>query len=278
MEEKKKKKKSLEELLWRWFLIIFGIALIQELQRWPTFKNFNLEMTASFLFLSTLFLINWTQLQKKILIIFIFLSSFLLFLFLYTKDFLPYPLAKWNIVSVLILYSGLILGLLLSSSKQIFFEKHPSQLLKSLLWFIVLSTVVFPLLIWLNHYFQDWFFHRRYILRNNFSLEATFFQHFFFIALPEEFFFRGYLQEQLNKIYGRPFKLLGAQVGHGLWICSAIFALSHSLIALQWWHFAIFFPAMAFGWLREKTGAITSSALFHAASNTFAIWVGYHYL
>jgi len=89
----------------------------------------------------------------------------------------------------------------------------------------------------------------------------------FYIALPEEFFFRGYLQTRLNQIFGKPCRLLGAETGWGLFLASLIFMIFHLVIGLNVWNAAIFVPALIFGWLREKTGSITASTVFHAMCN-----------
>lgn len=97
------------------------------------------------------------------------------------------------------------------------------------------------------------------------------------IALPEEFFFRGYFLGRLNQVYGRTWRLLGASFGPGLFISSFLFAMSHTIIQYQWWQIFIFFPALAFGWLKERTGTILAPILFHALCNFFAQWVAVHY-
>lgn len=91
--------------------------------------------------------------------------------------------------------------------------------------------------------------------------------HLFFVAIPEEFFYRGYLQSRLDEVLGRPWTVFGARLGWG-WIATcAIFAAGHSIVQFQWWHFAIFFPSLAFGWLRARTGHAVAGALFHAWCN-----------
>lgn len=91
--------------------------------------------------------------------------------------------------------------------------------------------------------------------------------HLFFVAIPEEMFYRGYLQSRLDEAFGKPWRLFGAQVGPGLLFASVIFAFGHSIVQLQWWHFAIFFPSLVFGWMRARTDQIVAGALFHAWSN-----------
>jgi len=158
-----------------------------------------------------------------------------------------------------------------------FFESSWGQLARSIGWFLLVSAVIFPLLEIANRYYQDWFLHRRYLGGNFKGLaNAALFQ-LLLVALPEEFFFRGYMQYQFDRIWPKKWRLLGVRVGWSLVITSLIFAFSHSLIHRQWWHFSIFFPALVFGWLREKTNAITASILFHALSNVYSFWVMANY-
>lgn len=154
-----------------------------------------------------------------------------------------------------------------------FFETSWAQLAKSLGWFFVVSLAIFPVIEFGNRYFQDIFFHRRYLGGHYQGILNTATFHVLLVALPEEFFFRGYMQYQLDRFFGKPWNFLGTQVGWSLPLTSLIFAFSHSLIHQQWWHFSIFFPALVFGWLREKTGAITASVLFHALCNVYSFWV-----
>jgi len=93
--------------------------------------------------------------------------------------------------------------------------------------------------------------------------------HLAVVALPEEFFYRGYLMGRLDDIFRGRIGLLGARVGGGLLIQAALFALGHFLMDLNPSRLAVFFPALAFGWLRARTGGIAAPVLFHAASNVF---------
>lgn len=91
--------------------------------------------------------------------------------------------------------------------------------------------------------------------------------HVFFVALPEEFFYRGYLQSRLDEGFGLKWRVFGADVGWGWIITCLIFAFGHSIVVVQWWHFAIFFPSLIFGWMRARTGGVVAGALFHAFCN-----------
>lgn len=93
----------------------------------------------------------------------------------------------------------------------------------------------------------------------------------FFVAVPEEFFYRGYFQTRLNEVYPRRFTLFGTQLGMGAVVANLFFAFGHSVVVFQWWHFATFFPGMVFAWMRERTGGVTAGALFHALCNVTVI-------
>lgn len=91
--------------------------------------------------------------------------------------------------------------------------------------------------------------------------------HLFFVAIPEELFYRGYMQSRLDQAFPPRWRLLGAKVGPGWLLTCLLFAFGHSLVDVQWWHFAIFFPSLVFGWMRARTGGILAGAFFHAWSN-----------
>ncbi|MDC0715190.1 MXAN_2755 family glutamic-type intramembrane protease [Stigmatella sp. ncwal1] len=90
----------------------------------------------------------------------------------------------------------------------------------------------------------------------------------FVVALPEEFFYRGYMQSRLRDAWPQGRKVLGARLGPAFWVTAALFALGH-LAIFQAWRLAVFFPALLFGWMRERTGTVLGAALFHAACNLY---------
>jgi hypothetical protein len=90
----------------------------------------------------------------------------------------------------------------------------------------------------------------------------------FVVALPEEFFYRGYMQTRLRDAWPGGRKVLGARLGPAFWITAVLFALGH-LAIFQAWRLSVFFPALLFGWMRERSGTIAGAALFHAACNLY---------
>jgi len=99
----------------------------------------------------------------------------------------------------------------------------------------------------------------------------------FVIALPEEAFYRGYLQSRLDGVWPPTLGVLGARVGPGLLAASIIFALGHVATVQLPARLAVFFPALLFGWLRARTGGIGASVLFHALCNVYSQMLGRGY-
>lgn len=87
------------------------------------------------------------------------------------------------------------------------------------------------------------------------------------VALPEEVFFRGYLYQRLEARYPSRRRFLGANLGPAIWLTSALFAVGHVLVDLDPRRLAVFFPGMAFGWMRARSGSIAAGVLYHALCN-----------
>jgi hypothetical protein len=98
------------------------------------------------------------------------------------------------------------------------------------------------------------------------------------IALPEEAFYRGYLQTALDKSLPQRISLWGARIGPALPLTSAIFALGHLLTDVNPTRLAVFFPSLVFGFLRARTGGIGSALLFHAMCNVLSWYLSQSYL
>lgn len=87
------------------------------------------------------------------------------------------------------------------------------------------------------------------------------------VALPEEVFFRGWLQGRLNRMIGLRFRLFGARIGPGLFIAAAVFAGFHLLYRPSPSRLLVFFPGLLFGLYRERTKSVAVPILTHAAAN-----------
>ena len=99
--------------------------------------------------------------------------------------------------------------------------------------------------------------------------------HLGIVALPEEWFFRGYLQTRLDERWGTPWSLWGADLGWGFIASALFFALLHPILLPGFHRLLVFFPALLFGYLRARTGNIGAAVVIHATSNLLlAILVG----
>jgi len=97
------------------------------------------------------------------------------------------------------------------------------------------------------------------------------------IALPEEAFYRGYLQSALDEAWPQRIRILGASVGPAILVTSALFALGHLATEFHPNRLGVFFPSLLFGWLRARTGGVGASIVFHALCNVFADYIAKSY-
>ncbi len=139
----------------------------------------------------------------------------------------------------------------------------------SVFWVLLLCAIVFPPF-WFGF---KWFWHARmpFVLS---APRSPWFEEIagqlLVVALPEEAFFRGYLQTELDAAWGRRFRLFGAELGLGWLVSAIIFAVGHWLTTPIPTRLAVFFPALLFGWLRARSRGVGAGVLFHALCNLFS--------
>lgn len=146
---------------------------------------------------------------------------------------------------------------------------------RALGWAALLVAIAFPPF-WFGYRWW-WHPHHAFHMRWPPSLFDEIAGQLVVIALPEEAFFRGYLQTSLDRAWPPRLRILGADVGPGLLVSAAIFALGHLLTIRHPARLAVFFPALIFGWLRARTGGVGTGVLFHAACNLFSALLGRSY-
>jgi uncharacterized protein len=138
---------------------------------------------------------------------------------------------------------------------------------KSIVWFLIASLAIFPVFYLGAAAGATKLLHLTFRLTIPAHFWPLFLGQLLLVALPEEWFFRGYFQAKMNRVFGRKWKLFGAEFGPGFFITALVFALAHLLGGQTWDRLLVFFPALVFGWLREKTGSLAAPVLFHFASN-----------
>ncbi len=91
------------------------------------------------------------------------------------------------------------------------------------------------------------------------------------VALPEEAFFRGYLQTGLSDLEKKRRRVLGVELAPGAWMLQAsLFAATHFMVEPHPARLAVFFPALLFGWTRAWRGGIGAALALHAMSNLYS--------
>ena len=136
----------------------------------------------------------------------------------------------------------------------------------ALAWALLLAALTFPLFfIGYRIWFQK---------TGPFALHMTWrgfvenaFGQLLLVALPEEAFYRGYLQTAFDRAFPRKIRVIGARVGIGVLASSAIFALGHVVTLPVVSRLSVFFPSLLFGWLRARTRGIGAGCAYHAMCN-----------
>lgn len=87
------------------------------------------------------------------------------------------------------------------------------------------------------------------------------------VAIPEEFFYRGFLQPRLQAAAGSRVVFWRGDIGWGILATSVVFAVGHLVTVPSLHRLAVFFPSIMFGWLKDRSGSLLMPVLVHALSN-----------
>lgn len=87
------------------------------------------------------------------------------------------------------------------------------------------------------------------------------------VALPEETFYRGYLQPRLQTRWPPRWRVLGTPIGKAALVATFLFALGHFLGEWNPLRMGPFFPGLIFAWQRNRTGSVVGAITYHTACN-----------
>lgn len=109
------------------------------------------------------------------------------------------------------------------------------------------------------------------ITRDYSWLWSVFFIQLFLVGLPEEIFYRGYLQTRLDSLIGKDQLTFGVYFNWSSTVlCSLLFAIAHLVTIPHPSRLAVFFPSLLFGWMRRAYRDTLSPAIFHALCNVLS--------
>jgi len=107
-------------------------------------------------------------------------------------------------------------------------------------------------------------------LPNSGSWLCWLFYQFAYVAVGEEFFFRGYVQNNLSKAAGTLMRERQDLQDLVSIISSAtLFAVAHIIVQGQPMSVLAFLPGIVLGWLFVRTKSLLAPIIFHGLANTF---------
>ncbi len=144
---------------------------------------------------------------------------------------------------------------------------------------VVVAVVTFAPFAVGHHFWQQEVFHHAF---RGFSepddLKIMLLKQTFLIALPEELFYRGFLEHRLERVWPTKKTFLGLPLGRTVVVASFLFALGHFLGEYNPARLGPFFPAFVFSMLVRRSRSITGSVMYHGLSNAVSYFLafGYH--
>ncbi|MCA9771682.1 MAG: CPBP family intramembrane metalloprotease [Myxococcales bacterium] len=138
---------------------------------------------------------------------------------------------------------------------------------KTLLYGLGMTALVLPLFVLGYKVYAQWFFHWRITFQWPKDAAETMLYQLLCVALPEELFYRGYMQSRLGQVFRQPKHWFLGAFGIAILISNFYFAIGHVLINFDFFRASTFIPGLLFAWLRFRTGSIYAGAFCHAMCN-----------
>ena len=143
---------------------------------------------------------------------------------------------------------------------------------------LLIGAVTFPPFAIGHHYWQQYFGAGGYRFTVPPDIVSTLWKNTFLIALPEEMFYRGFLEHRLDKLWPTKHHVWIIPLSRTVFLASALFALGHFLGEYNPARLGPFFPAFVFSGLTRKSNCVAGAVLYHGMSNAFSalLFAGYH--
>lgn len=105
------------------------------------------------------------------------------------------------------------------------------------------------------------------------DLAQTLLQNTLLVALPEEMFYRGFVEHRLDRLWPTRRMVWLVPLSRTVVVTSALFALGHFLGEYNPARLGPFFPAFLFSGLTRRGGSISGAVLYHGLSNAFSAFL-----
>jgi hypothetical protein len=135
---------------------------------------------------------------------------------------------------------------------------------------VVVGLLTFPAFLLGHHVWQTLLGHTHLHWGAPPDLHIVLLKNVFLIALPEELFYRGFIEHRLERRWPTSRFLLAIPVGRTVVVAAALFALGHFLGEYNPARLGPFFPAFLFSLLTRKSGSITGAIVYHGCSNAIS--------
>ncbi len=176
-----------------------------------------------------------------------------------------------TIAAVLFLYIPVIILFIKKKSPELY-GLGKKGMLSGMVKAIAMVVIIFPLYSTGFYFYMKWFYHLAMTLSFMHTLPILRFAFYdlLMVAIPEEVFYRGYLQSELKQYDRKKIHIAGIEIGVSFVIVNILFALGHLIVIQDIVRLAVFFPGLVFSWLKEKDDNISGSVTFHWLSNVLS--------
>lgn len=125
-----------------------------------------------------------------------------------------------------------------------------------------------------HHFWQQWLapegISLRFVPTVPNDLPSVVLKNVLLVGLPEELFYRGFVETRLDRVWPVRRTLFGIPLGRSVVLASALFALGHFVGEYNPARLGPFFPAFVFSMLTRKSGSIAGAVAYHGLSNAFS--------